>query len=384
MEFTSTIFGGQKLLNNGYMYVKDKDSIDVIYWRCVERGLCNARITTYKSNGSVKKPPSIHNHPPDNVALETARTIGEIKVRSTLTEEATSSVIQNCTKSISIAAAVKLPSKQNLAKIVRRKRKAPEEDFSESVHTTRGQQFLISNDTDLDLLILGTEENIRMLDRYPNWFCDGTFDSAPLGYQLYTIHALLTESVTIPLIFCIAKNKTETVYTRIFSTLKEHNSNLDPNTIMVDYEKAAINALSTTFPCTEIQGCYFHFGQAIWRHIQALGLQQRYKNEEEFSICMKQFRALAFLPIEDVILIYEEYVNSLCDELIDYLSDFLLYFEKTWVGIEHHGRRRRPLYPIALWNVRDRVERVLPRTNNSVEGWHRATHYPPFVLKAHT
>ena len=87
---------------------------------------------------------------------------------------------------------------------------------------------------------------------------------------------------------------------------------------------------------------------------------------------MKQFRALAFLPIEDVIPIYEEYVSSRSDELIEDLSEFLLYFEKTWVGIEHHGRRRRPLYPIALWNVRDRVERVLPRTNNSVEGWHRA------------
>ena len=44
----------------------------------------------------VKKPHSIHNHPPDNVALEIAKTLGEIKVRATLTEEATSSVIQNC------------------------------------------------------------------------------------------------------------------------------------------------------------------------------------------------------------------------------------------------------------------------------------------------
>ena len=141
MEYTSTIFEGKKLPNNGYMYIKNRDSNDVIYWRCVERGLCNARITTYKSDGSVKKTPTIHNHPPDNVALETARTIGEIKMRATLTEEATSSVIQYCTKSISIAAAVKLPSKQNSAKIVRRKRKAPEEDFSESVHTRRGEQF---------------------------------------------------------------------------------------------------------------------------------------------------------------------------------------------------------------------------------------------------
>ena len=69
---------------------------------------------------------------------------------------------------------------------------------------------------------------------------------------------------------------------------------------------------------------------------------------------------------------YEELIDSLSDELVDDLSDFLHYFEKTWIGLEHHGRKRRPLFPIELWNVRDRVERALPRTNNSVEGWHRA------------
>ena len=59
-------------------------------------------------------------------------------------------------------------------------------------------------------------------------------------------------------------------------------------------------------------------------------------------------------------------------DLVDDLSDFIHYFEKTWIGLKHHGRRRRPLFSIELWNVRDRVERVLPRTNNYVEGWHRA------------
>ena len=54
------------------------------------------------------------------------------------------------------------------------------------------------------------------------------------------------------------------------------------------------------------------------------------------------------------------------------LSEFLDYFERTWIGLEHHGRRRRPLFSIGLWNVRDRIECALPRTNNSVEGWHRA------------
>ena len=91
----------------------------------------------------------------------------------------------------------------------------------------------------------------------PHWFCDGTFDSAPIGYQLYTILVLLNETVTI--VFCIAKDKTEVTYNKIFSTPKEHNPLLNPALIMIDYERAALNALTQNFPNTEIQGCFFFF-----------------------------------------------------------------------------------------------------------------------------
>ena len=372
MELISTNYGGKKLIYDGYIYIKDKDSEDSTYWRCEKRGLCNSRMITLRTNGSVKKSPLTHSHQPDLASIEAVKTVEAIKLRSTLTEEVTSSVIQKSTNSISIAAALKLPSKESLSKIVRRKRKHEEVDVDAPLYTTRGQQFLISNNPEIDLLILGTEENIRMLARYQNWFCDGTFDSAPIGHQLYTVHSLVSETVTIPLIFCITKDKTELTYRKIFSTLKEHYPSLQPETIMIDFERASINAIEQNFPTAELQGCFFHFGQAIWRQIQGLGLQHRYQNEDEFGVIMKQFRALAFVPAIDVIACYEELIDSLSDELVDDLSDFLHYFEKTWIGLEHHGRRRRPLFPIKLWNVRDRVERALPRTNNSVEGWHRA------------
>ena len=92
---------------------------------------------------------------------------------------------------------------------------------------------------------------------------------------------------------------------------------------MIDFERAALNALEQNFPTTELQGCFFHFGQAIWRQIQALGFQHRYQNEDEFAVIMKQFRALTFVPAIDVIPCYEELVDSLSDELVDDLSDFL-------------------------------------------------------------
>ena len=72
-------------------------------------------------------------------------------------------------------------------------------------------------------------------------------------------------------------------------------------------------------------------------------------------------------------------------------ADALLdYFEKFWIGekktrgvyeslrsIIHRNfisgtRRTTPRYAIEIWNVYDRVIRDLPRSNNSIEGWHRA------------
>jgi hypothetical protein len=34
--------------------------------------------------------------------------------------------------------------------------------------------------------------------------------------------------------------------------------------------------------------------------------------------------------------------------------------------------RKKPKFPIELWNVHDRVSSNLPRSNNSIEGWHNA------------
>ena len=69
---------------------------------------------------------------------------------------------------------------------------------------------------------------------------------------------------------------------------------------------------------------------------------------------------------------YEEYLFSLDDDVIVILDEFLLYFERTWIGLERLGRRQHPLFSHNLWSVRNRVNEGLLRTKNFVEGWHRA------------
>ena len=85
----------------------------------------------------------------------------------------------------------------------------------------------------------------------------------PVGYQLYTIHALLNGTVTIPFVYCIYKSKTKVVYKEIFSTLKENYPMLNSATIMFDYESAALNAFTQVLLMRRLKAVHIHFGQAI-------------------------------------------------------------------------------------------------------------------------
>jgi hypothetical protein len=46
------------------------------------------------------------------------------------------------------------------------------------------------------------------------------------------------------------------------------------------------------------------------------------------------------------------------------------YWESTYIGAPRRGRRQAPLYRIENWNQLSREQEGLPRTNNSLEGWH--------------
>jgi hypothetical protein len=43
---------------------------------------------------------------------------------------------------------------------------------------------------------------------------------------------------------------------------------MQPQNIIVDYEIAPINKISTTFFETRVNGCFFYLTQTIWRRIQ--------------------------------------------------------------------------------------------------------------------
>lgn len=137
---------------------------------------------------------------------------------------------------------------------------------------------------------------------------------------------------------------------------------------MIDFEIAVINSINAVFPRAEIKGCFFHLCQNVYRKVQALGLQQLYQNDTNFAIQVRMIAALTFVPLDKVI----EHFENLQEHFIDAVSPVLDYFEDTYIGRPLHHGRRPPIFAHNLWNMYARTDAQLPRTNNSVEGWHRS------------
>ena len=131
---------------------------------------------------------------------------------------------------------------------------------------------------------------------------------------------------------------------------------------MVDFERSAINAFQNRN--IEVQGCFYHLSPNIWNHTQHLGLSQRYNQEEEFALHIRILPALAFFPAGDVIEGFEELVDAIRILYDDVADDLLQYLEDTYIGrYRRNAPRRPPLFSINLWNMFNRTDDELPRTN---------------------
>ena len=127
------------------------------------------------------------------------------------------------------------------------------------------------------ILIFTTDDDLQLLQQCNHWFMDGTFSTVPTMYtQLYTVHGL-TENRTIPCVYVLLPTKQQQTYTYMFNQMLLLNPRLNPISVMCDFEKAALNALTAVFPQATLKGCFFHLTQNIYRHIQSSGLQRQYQ-----------------------------------------------------------------------------------------------------------
>ncbi|KAK0425787.1 hypothetical protein QR680_009385 [Steinernema hermaphroditum] len=380
--------GGEKLHYRGFVYTKHRISDEgITFWRC-ERfqgpTFCRGRA---RSSGSDVTETQQHCHPPAPQVCEAKEVAALIKETALNTTEGSRNVVDACLVGASNEAIVRLPKFGNLQRGVKRVRDAAEHhgDIPHRLRdinlpgietqTENPENFLMAEGNAGDpnrMIILCCRTDLNRLAECNTWFADGTFKVAPeMFMQLWVIHGLVHNRV-LPFVYCFMPNKLEESYDRILRTLINASPAISSNVrnVYIDFEKAEENAFRACIPRAHIHGCFFHFGQAIWRKLQNLQLASRYLAETHYNHRISMFIALAFCDASDVRQRFDILSNDFLSSYGDSQEhrSFLEYMETTWIG----RTLRIPLFPPEMRNCKDVTEQNLPRTNNSVESWHNA------------
>ncbi|XP_042146110.1 uncharacterized protein LOC121835725 [Ixodes scapularis] len=403
--FVASRRGSPKLCFEGYMYTKHRTNDERTAWRCekFQEG-CRGRAITAGETTTVTQGHTCHLPSPENVAA--ARLQDEIKTAAKRSHDTPRNVVTACLQGARPATIAKLPKLSSLERKVNRVRREARgaaqvphriDDIIVPEHLrmtrTASPEVFLAGDTGCSdserIMIFACNTDLCRLNTCETWLCDGTFKVAPeMFHQLCVVHGLYKGRV-LPLVYCLLPNKREATYKRATRMLLEAiddatSSTRQVHTIVIDFEKAEENAFRECIPDVDVHGCLFHFAQSIWRRIQELGMHTRFIDDSSYHLIVKKFIALCFCDVFDVCDRYRMLARQLLDLFgrTEQHQELLDYFENTWVG----RPLKDPRFPISMWNCKRVTEVSLPRTNNSVEIWHRVFQnsigaYHPTVFK---
>jgi hypothetical protein len=193
---------------------------------------------------------------------------------------------------------------------------------------------------------------------------DGTFSSCPSLFSQFYIILAWCKGECMPAAFVLLGGKKESTYRRMLLELSNGCKTIDlefiPERIILDFEVGAISAFKFHFPSADFVGCFFHFGQCLFRKLVSLGLKQAYGEDEDLREWFKMCVALAFIPPRKVQDIFaDKILDEAPLEKYPVLADFTDYMTETWVDDSSS-------FEIKLWNHFDSTEE---RVNNNNEAY---------------
>ena len=139
---------------------------------------------------------------------------------------------------------------------------------------------------------------------------------------------------------------------------------LSASTFISDFEHNIRLSFNEVFPNVKPQGCYFHYGKAIWSRVKKSGMASYYSkkgSEPKFGLFVRLIIGLPFVKIADIPRglknienVAKQFKTKKCQ---DFAHSMLLYIDTFWMKL-----------PLELWNVFN----VKDRTNNLAEGYNYA------------
>ena len=284
MEFTTTEKGRRKLIKDGYMYVFKKQlANDNSSWECVLRrkeSQCRATVKLSPTDEFIEQN-NEHTYAPAT-EVEVTNVLTSIKRKAETTDETSQQILGRELALIFEDAAANLPAVSTIRRGIRKVREnqnvIPNPQNRDEIpvlpleyqQTASGEQFLIYDSGVGDaerIFIFASESGLRLLSECDYWYGDGTFKVCPdLYFQLYTIHGQQNGNI-YPCVFALLPNKTANTYVRFFQEVFNRVDN-QPADILLDFERAAINAIQHLNGNIDVKGCFYHLSSNIWKKIQ--------------------------------------------------------------------------------------------------------------------
>ena len=187
-------------------------------------------------------------------------------------------------------------------------------------------------------LVFATSQQLQQLVKAKNWYVNGTFKLCCQPFsQLFTINVFVKsgdQARQVPLLFDIMSGRKKRDYRAVVQeVLSILPSPPAVRRITLDFERALWTVLRQLLPDVSLQGCLFHWMQALWRKVSISNLHIQIK---------LKFQGLS-----------NSAATTTLRELAKYVTD-------TWVT--------STMWPPSCWSVY-----MLPiRTNNDIEGWHHS------------
>ena len=298
-----------------------------------------------------------HSHGSDMPRVEMLICYNSLKIVAQDSVSSTKNLLANSVQNMSAESVVKLPKLDSVERTILNYKRTAEEYVGDPSScadviipsslkvTHRGDGFLLFDSGEGDihrLLLFCTSNFLSILKESSNWYCDGTFKVVPEQFmQIYTIHAE-REGYIFPCVYGLLQAKNEVTYDRMNLKLLELEPTLNPTSIIVDFEKAAMNSLENNFNAS-ISGCCFHLAQSVYRKIQAEGLTTNYQMDKEFALKLKMLPCLAFVPEVDRL------IRSNNGRIPRSATGISKYFEVTYIGKKLlNNTRRTPPFPIRI------------------------------------
>ena len=182
-------------------------------------------------------------------------------------------------------------------------------------------------------------------------------------YQLMSIQCVVNmgfKSKTYPLGYVLMSGKRQVDYEHVFERLKTYlqhgDQRLKVKTVLMDFERAAWNAVKKVFPDVKVRGCWFHFCQAIYRKAKNLGLSKAFQKKRDVNLLIRQLMNLALMDVPAIPGLFETLKKVARRAMNEAVNKLIDYVERYWIN---------GVFTPADWSCYG----YDIRTNNEIESW---------------